>query len=478
MALLVNDVTPTVQYTATASQTTFAYPFAVFEDADLKVYKVASGDTPDDITDLLTLATHYTVTGAGTTSGGNVVLVTGATVGDVITIKRDLAVKRTTDYQNLGDLASESFNVDLDKLVMMVQQQEEAFGRSISLQESTQTPTTFDIDDPVANYYAIAKADLSGIAWAQLQSSGDLTVSAFAETYLNDTTASETRTTIGAAGLVDDNTFSGINTFTKTQYLKKGADIASANDLILLADGNSNDITGTITVNGMTDGIQNEIRHFHADGVFILKHNTAASAGFSSLFIVQGAADITTAANDEFDAIYDGTVWRIVNYDRADGTSVIATPAAAGRTIQVVNIQDGEVATGTTVLPLDDTIPQNTEGDEYITLAITPTSATNKLKIEVIMNVTSSAAGPTLGIALFQDSTVGALAAVADSGSIGLPENISFIHYMTAGTTSSTTFKIRAGSNIAGTTAFNGQASARRYGGVYASSITITEVQT
>ena len=48
---------------------------------------------------------------------------------------------------------------------------------------------------------------------------------------------------------------------------------------------------------------------------------------------------------------------------------------------------------------------------------------------------------------------------------------------MTAGTTSSTTFKGRAGLSAAGTLSFNGFGGARRFGGVMASSITITEVQ-
>ena len=113
------------------------------------------------------------------------------------------------------------------------------------------------------------------------------------------------------------------NTFTKSVYTTKGADIASANDMVLLTDGNSNDITGSVTVNGMTDGIANERRHFHSDGVFDLKHNTAASAGFSSLWIVQGEADITTAAGDEWDAIYDGTAWRIINYNRAANPPIL-----------------------------------------------------------------------------------------------------------------------------------------------------------
>ena len=113
--LTVSDTNPRVQYTATSSQTVFAYGFPIFEDADLKVYQ----DTT-----LLTLTTDYTVSGAASSSGGNVTLGTGATSGDIITIYRDLAVARSSDYQTGGDLLAETLNDDLDKLVMMVQQSE------------------------------------------------------------------------------------------------------------------------------------------------------------------------------------------------------------------------------------------------------------------------------------------------------------------------------------------------------------------
>lgn len=151
--LLVNDVTPRVQYTATASQTTFAYPFAIFADADLKVYQTLSGASPDDDADILTLTTHYTVTGAGGTSGGNVVLVTGAASGDVITIERDLAVSRTTDYQNLGKFASESFNDDLDKFIMMVQQNESALATLVPLLSRSTQASGLTIEDPVSGNF-------------------------------------------------------------------------------------------------------------------------------------------------------------------------------------------------------------------------------------------------------------------------------------------------------------------------------------
>ena len=143
---------------------------------------------------------------------------------------------------------------------------------------------------------------------------------------------------------------------------------------------------------------------------------------------------------------------------------------------QIKNVQSGAVATGTTTVPLDDTIPQNTEGTEFMTLAITPTSATNKLKIDVVFLGTFSVTA-WLIVALFQDTTAGALAVGANFQQTGTDaNNVVFTHYMTAGTTSATTFKVRAGGQTAGTVTFNGQSTARLFGGVNASSITITEL--
>jgi hypothetical protein len=113
--LTVGDITPRVQYTASAGQTTFAYAFPIFATSDLKVY---IGST------LKSLTTHYSVTGAGTSSGGNVVLGTGASAGEIVTIYRDLPVARSSDYQTGGTFRAETLNDDLDSLAMMIQQVE------------------------------------------------------------------------------------------------------------------------------------------------------------------------------------------------------------------------------------------------------------------------------------------------------------------------------------------------------------------
>lgn len=162
---------------------------------------------------------------------------------------------------------------------------------------------------------------------------------------------------------------------------------------------------------------------------------------------------------------------------QATNSTAIATTAYADRVAlqQKVSTITGAVATGTTVFPFDDTIPQNTEGDQYMSLAITPKSATSTLKIMAVAYVSSSVTnGMVMG--LFQDSTANALAVQGNVFSAGNPGELVLVHEMTSGTTSATTFKIRIGGNNAGTTTFNGASGSRHYGGALASSITIEEM--
>lgn len=143
---------------------------------------------------------------------------------------------------------------------------------------------------------------------------------------------------------------------------------------------------------------------------------------------------------------------------------------------QVVTTSSGAVATGTTTIPFDDTIPQNTEGDEYLTRSITPKSATSKLVIEVELCASTSVISGVI-VALFQDSTANALAARYSYLDTAFGrDTITLRHVMTSGTTSATTFKVRAGMDNAGTLTVNGSNAARIFGGVLASSITIYEI--
>lgn len=156
------------------------------------------------------------------------------------------------------------------------------------------------------------------------------------------------------------------------------------------------------------------------------------------------------------------------------GPNPPALPAATG-VAQIKNTQTGTVATGATVIPFDDTIPQNTEGDQYMSLAITPTSAANNLRIDVVGFFSPSAAD-WVTAALFRDATASAIACFSSFQATAAASAPSvFTCVVAAGSTAATTFKVRAGKTAGGTTTFNGVSGGRLFGGVFASSITITE---
>jgi hypothetical protein len=186
---------------------------------------------------------------------------------------------------------------------------------------------------------------------------------------------------------------------------------------------------------------------------------------------ITGATTMASATSFSADVTLGGSGVEILNNS---GRVVVGQ---TGSVIQVANYQTGTLATGTGAIPFDNTIPQITEGDQYMSLAFTPTSATNKLKIDVVwMGSNPSAASFGFAVALFAVGTTNALASTFYSVMNSAISQYSFSHFMTAGTTSAITFTVRAGSANGATTSFNGQSGSQIGGGNLASSITITEI--
>ena len=144
MAINISDVEPRVQYTATSGQTSFTVPFEFFANADLKVY---NGSTLLAFNASPSSASQYSVTGAGVTGGGSITLGgSGATLNDIITISRDIAISRTTDFPTSGAFQIASLNEELDKIVAMAQQLERDL--KFSPRASATTSNTFDLTFP------------------------------------------------------------------------------------------------------------------------------------------------------------------------------------------------------------------------------------------------------------------------------------------------------------------------------------------
>ncbi len=198
--------------------------------------------------------------------------------------------------------------------------------------------------------------------------------------------------------------------------------------------------------------------------------------------ISKGGTNTTSFANVDGVCYYDGTGISTT----AVGTSgQVLTSNGAGiaptfngiAVLQQVRNNIKTLVNCNVAIPWDNTIPQQTEGVEVLTVTITPVSSTSTLVIN--FSCFASTTGSTFGtVALFQDSTANSLCAYSYtlSGNPN-PSTITLNHYMTSGTTSATTFKIRIGNQGNTPSAFvNGQSSSTLlYGGVAEAIITITE---
>lgn len=157
--------------------------------------------------------------------------------------------------------------------------------------------------------------------------------------------------------------------------------------------------------------------------------------------------------------------------------AIAALGSGSGKIVQVVEGTPYTTYSSTaTAIPIDDTIPQNTEGAEWNTVTIIPTNASNRLVIEASFSQLAASGAVVTVAALFQDTTANALASsTAQPQGANYNFNLSVRHEMAAGTTSATTFKLRAGAD-SGTLYINGRSTGRLYGGTSAVRIKVTEV--
>lgn len=208
-----------------------------------------------------------------------------------------------------------------------------------------------------------------------------------------------------------------------------------------------------------------------------------ADSSISGTAYVSGGTDVALADGGTGASLTDPNADRILFWDDSGGAVTwltagdglaITTTTIAAKFVQEVSTSYATHTSTAATIPVDDTIPQNTEGTEIMTLAITPKATTNKLVIRVFVPFYGSTA--IAGVAaLFQDSTANALTCDAQNvTAAAIAGNIMLEHTMDAGTTSSTTFKVRVGTST-GTLYFNGYSGGRLFGGVLKATMTITE---
>ncbi len=127
--------TSRLQYTCNGTTTTYAYTFEILEDDDL----LAIATTSAGVESTLVLNTDYTVSGAGVSTGGNLVLTAGSKCpsGSTLTLLRNIELTQETDYVDGEAFSAESLEGAIDKTMLIQQQQQEILNRTIQVEKSS-----------------------------------------------------------------------------------------------------------------------------------------------------------------------------------------------------------------------------------------------------------------------------------------------------------------------------------------------------
>jgi len=219
-----------------------------------------------------------------------------------------------------------------------------------------------------------------------------------------------------------------------------------------------------------------------------LDSNNLANLSVTSGKLVTGAVTGTKIAMGS-DAQGDVLIRGAANYERlgagTNGQFLMTQGAGAnpkwdyGNYVQSVTTSSGAVATGNTAMPYDDTQPLAAEGTAFsnvLDTTITPKYSTSKLRVTLVANLTNSGGAKQI-MALYRDTGDAVTACVMEVATAN-QEQVMVIQYeVTSGSTSSTTFKMRAGTNGGDTMTLNGSAGARKLGGYLISRMTIEEVR-
>jgi hypothetical protein len=217
---------------------------------------------------------------------------------------------------------------------------------------------------------------------------------------------------------------------------------------------------------------------------------SAASESVAGIIEIATAAETTTGTDDAL-AI---TPLKLTTF--APATATVDT---AADTVLFIDATDSKVKKGafpstslakpqsatyatnadlTTTIPVDDTIPQNTEGTEIVTVSITPSSASNKVRVRAYFYGQGNVSVSVMTGAIFRDSGASAL-----TGGIGYARSTATNTVMGAyievvdspATTLAVTYKLRVGPD-AGTMRLNGGTGGRLFGSALTVGIFVEEV--
>ena len=282
--MTISSTTVKNSYAGNGTLDTFNYTFKIFANTDLQVI-IRDATATETVK---TLTTHYTVTGAGSASGGTIVFTAGniPSATETVVIRRASPQTQAIDYIANDPFPAESHEEGLDRSMMAIQQLQEEIDRSIKLSRTnTMTSTEF----------AVGSTDRAGKIFG-FDDNGELVVSQELGTFKGDWSAS---TTYAARDIVKDTSTNNIflcntgHTSSGVEPLTTNTDSAKWD---LLVDAASATTSATNAANSATAAATSAT-------------NAATSETNAATSETNAATSATNAANsfDSFDDRFLGT---------------------------------------------------------------------------------------------------------------------------------------------------------------------------
>ncbi len=249
--------------------------------------------------------TNFTLVGAGDKDGGTLTAIVAPATGEVLIIKLDVPFTQAKVFPLGGPFPSVQVEEMGDLAAMVSSKNNENFERTLHVPESD-SQNDIDLELPIDSDRAskFLAFDSNGNPIAAVGTSANLgPVSAYIDTLLPATDAAAARAILGWA---------------------KGADIVSADPLVLGTDGNYFDVTGNTDFSQIT---------CTAGTWFMLQFDDALTMTDGANLDL-GGADIVTAAGDRgvFFAVADNTAELVAPFVHESRQRLINTGAKIGTT--------------------------------------------------------------------------------------------------------------------------------------------------
>ena len=321
--MTISSTTVKNSYSGNGTLDTFNYTFKIFANTDLQVI-IRDATATETVK---TLTTHYTVTGAGSASGGTIVFTAGniPTATETVVIRRAVPQTQAIDYIANDPFPAESHEEGLDRAMMTLQQLQEEVDRSIKLSRTnTMNSTEFTIGD----------TERAGKVFG-FDASGELTVAQELGTFKGNWSTS---TAFAVRDIIKDTSNNNVyicltaHTSSGSQPISTNTDVAKWGLLVDAASATSSASAAAASASAASTSASNAATS---------ETNAATSAGNASTSASNASASATAAANsyDSFDDRYLGAKATDPTLDN-DSNALIDGALYFDTTLNVMKVYD------------------------------------------------------------------------------------------------------------------------------------------